>query len=171
VREVTSRSARRAPCQAEPGAWRVRAGGQEDVPALADAARRLLIELGATPPAPEAMRETARTMLADADAGALLLAESGRETIGFLGASFQSALRVPGAYALIQELWVHPRWRSREVGGELLAALFSAALARGVTRVEVGLPGESFPALCATEAFYAGNGFRRTGTRMRRLLG
>jgi hypothetical protein len=41
---------------------------------------------------------------------------------------------------------------------------------QGVSRIEVGLPKESFAAIRATEAFYLDNGFERLGPRMRRLV-
>jgi GNAT superfamily N-acetyltransferase len=77
---------------------------------------------------------------------------------------------VPGRYGTIQDLWVHPAWRSRAVGRELLAAFFELAREEGARRVEVGLPRESFEHLGATEAFYLANGFAPLGPRMRRKL-
>lgn len=162
---------RRARSHGRPHSCYVRAADEGDLPAIVAAVRNLLIELGATPAAAEPMREAAAAILAQPDLGVLLLAEIRGEPIGFLGVSWQSAVRVPGRYALIQELWVHSDWRRRDVGAELLAALFALAPTHGISRIEVGLPGDGFPELAATEAFYARNGFSRTGTRMRRLLG
>jgi GNAT superfamily N-acetyltransferase len=157
---------------AEPGAvcWYVRAAGDEDVPAVVSAVTALLLELGGTPPAAEAMGATARSLLADGDAGVLLVAEAGDTLVGMLGASWQTAIHVPGRYALIQDLWVHPSWRSRKIGADLLAALVDLAAGRQIMRVEVGLPQQGFATLGATEAFYRSNGFAALGPRMRRLL-
>ena len=71
---------------------------------------------------------------------------------------------------MIQDLWVDPDWRSRGVGAELVEAIVALARERGVGRIEVGLPRETFEAIEATEAFYLGNGFEHLGPRMRRLL-
>ncbi|HXB64855.1 MAG TPA: GNAT family N-acetyltransferase [Solirubrobacteraceae bacterium] len=90
--------------------------------------------------------------------------------VGVLAMSWQSAIHIPGRYALIQDLWVRPRWRGSGVGAGLLAALFALARARGAARVEVGLPRESFAGIAATEAFYVANGFTALGPRMRRDL-
>jgi GNAT superfamily N-acetyltransferase len=150
--------------------WSVRSAGPGDIAGIASAVGELLIELGASPPPSEAMQDATRTIVEHPDAGALLLAEVDREIIGMLGASWQNAVRVPGPYGLIQELWVHPRWRSQAIGAALLEALFERARGLGVTRVEVGLPGEGFSHLAATEAFYLNNAFTRNGVRMRRLL-
>jgi GNAT superfamily N-acetyltransferase len=87
-----------------------------------------------------------------------------------LGASWQRAIHVPGRYATIQDLWVDSAHRGNGVGAELVAELVRLAREQGVSRIEVGLPKESFAAIKATEAFYLGNGFEHLGPRMRRLL-
>ncbi|HUB37193.1 MAG TPA: GNAT family N-acetyltransferase, partial [Solirubrobacteraceae bacterium] len=73
-------------------------------------------------------------------------------------------------YGLIQDLWVDPGWRDRQVGRDLLAALVELAREREIGRLEVGLPPERFAGLKATEGFYLANGFTVLGTRMRRRV-
>ena len=115
------------------------------------------------------MQAATRALIEDRDAGAVLVAELDGELVGVLAASWQTAIHIPGRYALIQDLWVHPAWRSREIGGDLVRALCELAGDRQIERVEVGLPRDSFAGVHATEAFYLRNGFVRLGTRMRRL--
>jgi GNAT superfamily N-acetyltransferase len=157
--------------------WRVRGARNGDVPRVAAAVHALLRELGATPPPALAMQATARTLLEDPAAGAVLVAEAdgtprepGGALVGVLGLSWQTAIHAAGAYALIQDLWVHPAWRGLGVGGGLLRALYAHARERGVTRVEVGLPRPTFTGLAETEAFYLAHSFAPLGTRMRRAL-
>ncbi len=165
-----------APSEAGVGAgegsssWRVRGAAERDVPAVAAAVGELLGELGATPPPRSGIEAAARMLLDDPRAGALLVAEGDGAIVGVLGASWQSALHIPGRYALIQDLWVRPSWRGGGVGAGLLAALFQFARERGLARVEVGLPRDRFAGLAATEAFYLANGFVPLGARMRRSL-
>lgn len=149
---------------------RIRRATLEDVAAVAGAVGDLLVELGGKPAAPRELEDAARALVRDEDAGALLVADADGELVGVLGASWQHAMRIPGRYGLIQELWVHPLWRARTIGGDLVVALFELAREEGIERLEVGLPGERFPQLAATEAFYLNNGFTAIGTRMRRLL-
>lgn len=152
--------------------WWVRRASAPDAPGIAGAVGMLLAELGAAvaPPARE-LEAAASALAADERAGVLLLAESAEgRLVGLLGASWQLALRIPGEYGLIQELWVDPAWRGRAVGGALLAELVRIARERGVSRLEVGLPGERFARLEATRAFYLDNDFAGVGERMRRLL-
>jgi len=150
--------------------WNVGRAGHADTLGVVVAAQELLLELGATPPPAQALAQTVRELLDDDGAGALLVARTDRDVIGLLGASWQLAIHVPGQYATIQDLWVHPAWRSRSVGRELVTALVDACRARGITRIEVGLPRDGFRALEATEAFYLDNGFTPLGPRMRRVL-
>ncbi len=154
----------------ETRSWEIREAGQADVPAVAIAVGELLVELGAPPTVPAALEAPARALIDDASLGVLLVAEEASQIVGVLGVSWQVAIRIPGRYGLIQELWVHPSWRGRTIGGDLLTALFKLASDQQVARLEVGLPSERFAQRAATEAFYLNNGFTTIGTRMRRLL-
>jgi GNAT superfamily N-acetyltransferase len=150
--------------------WQVRAAGEQDVVAVSSAVAELLVELGGAPPAPPEMHAAARTLIEDPDAGAVLVAERDGALVGVIAASWQTAIHIPGRYALIQDLWVHPAWRSREIGADLVRALCGLASDRQIARIEVGLPRESFADIGATEAFYVRNGFTPLGPRMRRML-
>jgi GNAT superfamily N-acetyltransferase len=150
--------------------WEIRPAGQADVEAVAAGVRELLLELGGEPPEELAMQATVRALVDSPSAGIVLVAQAREELVGLLAASWQMAIHVPGSYALIQDLWVEPGWRSRALGGELMAALFELARARRMRRVEVGLPRESFARFAATESFYLRHGFVANGPRLRRSL-
>jgi GNAT superfamily N-acetyltransferase len=168
--EAAQTAAREPGAQVPSRQWRVRVATADDVDAIAVAVRDLLLELGGAPsPLPE-MRAATRELIDNPTAGVAVVAQADSGLVGVLAASWQLAIHVPGRYALIQDLWVDPAWRGRELGRELLAALFELARAGGCARVEVGLPRESFARFAATEAFYLGNGFEPNGPRMRRSL-
>jgi GNAT superfamily N-acetyltransferase len=150
--------------------WQARPASHDDVPAVAAAVSDLLVELGGKPAPIPALEEATKTLIDDPDAGAVLVVEDEGEIVGVIGVSWQHAIRIPGRYGLIQELWVHPSRRTKEIGGDLLLALFELAGERGVARIEVGLPSERYPHLAATESFYVNNGFTTIGLRMRRLV-
>jgi GNAT superfamily N-acetyltransferase len=149
---------------------RIRAASGDDAAAVAAAVEALLIELGGERPSTRALEAAARTLAEDSGAGALLVAECDGAIVGVLAASWQYAIHVPGRYGTVQDLWVHPEWRSRALGRELILALVRQAAEIGVPRLEVGLPQEGFAQLAATERFYRENGFTPLGPRMRRLL-
>lgn len=151
-------------------AWTVRRASHADALGVVVAVQELLLELGSTPPPSAAMEQAVRELIEAGDAGTVLVALAREEIVGVLAASWQLAIHVPGPYANIQDLWVHPAWRGRSIGADLLTALVDLARERGMTRIEVGLPRESFAAIGATEAFYRDNGFAALGPRMRRLL-
>jgi GNAT superfamily N-acetyltransferase len=160
-----------APAPARPAEpWYVRVACHQDVAQIAKAAAELLVELGGTPPARPAIQTATRALIEDSEAGALFVAEADGAIVGVLAASWQTAIHVPGRYALIQDLWVHPSWRSKAIGTMLLAALLDVMQERQIARVEVGLPQEGFARLPATQAFYRDNGFTPLGPRMRRVL-
>jgi branched-chain amino acid aminotransferase len=151
---------------------RVREASAAEVPEVAAAVEGLLVELGGRRPSRAEMEAEVRAIVLDPEAGVMLVADSEEEggIVGVLGASWCRAVHVPGRYAVIQDLWVHPEWRSRGVGAELVGAIAALCGERGVGRIEVGLPRESFEAIRATEAFYLANEFEPLGPRMRRLL-
>jgi GNAT superfamily N-acetyltransferase len=148
----------------------VREAGADDVEAVAAAVEALLLELGGRRPERSDLEAEVRALLDDPEGGSVLIAEADGTVVGVLSASWQRAIHVPGVYATIQDLWVDEDWRSRGVGAELVEAVASQARARGVSRLEVGLPRETFAAIASTESFYKRNGFEHLGPRMRRLL-
>lgn len=148
----------------------VREAEAADVEAVASAVESLLLELVGRRPERSELETEVRALLDDSEGGSVLIAEADGDVVGVLSASWQRAIHVPGIYATIQDLWVDEAWRSRGVGAELVEAIASQARARGVSRLEVGLPRETFAAIASTESFYRRNGFEHLGPRMRRLL-
>lgn len=148
----------------------VREAGAADVEGVATAVEALLAELGGRCPERSELEAEVRALLDEPEGGSVLIAEADERIVGILSASWQRAIHVPGVYATIQDLWVDEDWRSRGVGAELVEAIASQARTRGVGRLEVGLPRETFAAIASTESFYRRNGFEPLGPRMRRLL-
>jgi len=148
----------------------VREADAGDVEGVAAAVGSLLDELGGRSPSPGELQTEVRALLEEPAGGSVLIAEADGSIVGVLSASWQRAIHVPGVYATIQDLWVDEAWRSRGVGAELVEAIASQARTRGVSRLEVGLPRETFAAIASTESFYRRNGFEHLGPRMRRLL-
>jgi GNAT superfamily N-acetyltransferase len=153
---------------------RVRCAVDADARPVAEAVRELLVELGGTPPDVVTMETAARTVIAEEDAGVVLVAEradGGGAAAGVLAASWITTIHAGGLYGLIQDLWVDRTLRGAGVGTLLVAELCAVAEARGAGRIEVGIPRESFTGLAATRRFYEREGFDVVGARMRRRLG
>lgn len=151
--------------------WTVGLATPCDVPGVAHGVARLLEELGAAPPSTERMEDAARVVVHDPSVGSLLIATADDAVVGLLGSSWRTAVHRCGRYAVIEELWVDPAWRSLAVGRSLVEALVDGVLPReGIECVEVGLPRPTFPTIEATAAFYRSCGFSPVGPRMRRVL-
>jgi len=148
----------------------VRAASGEDAAGVASAIEALLAELGGERPSTTELEAAIRELAESPDAGVLLVADADEGIVGVLAASWQYAIHVPGRYGTIQDLWVHPEWRGRAIGRELILSLVREADGQGVRRLEVGLPQQSFAQIDSTERFYRENGFTPLGPRMRRLL-
>jgi GNAT superfamily N-acetyltransferase len=164
-----SRSGRLA-LVAEPRSWTVGRASRDDVEGVVVAVQELLLELGGTPAAGSELERAARELIGDPESGVVFVARAGDEVVGMLAASWQLAMHVPGRYATVQDLWVHPAWRSGSIGRELMDSLVQLVRGLGMERIEVGLPRERFRSIQATEAFYLANGFELLGPRMRRRL-
>jgi GNAT superfamily N-acetyltransferase len=150
----------------------VREATEADAPVAAAAISELLVELSGGGPMVAEVEQATVELVRDRGMGALLVAEAGSEDglVGVLAASWQHAIHVPGRYGTIQDLWVHPDWRSKGVGHDLVEAFCELARDVGAKRIEVGLPREDFERIDATTAFYRANGFEHLGPRMRRKL-
>src|SRR3954465_7534201 len=148
----------------------VREAGLGDVEGVATAVESLLAALDGRMPSRAQMEAEVQALLDDPQGGSVLIAEADGKIVGVLTASWQRAIHVPGVYATVQDLWVDEAWRSRGVGAELVEAIASQARTRGVSRLEVGLPRETFAAIASPEAFSRRNGFEPLGPRLRRLL-
>jgi GNAT superfamily N-acetyltransferase len=149
---------------------RVRPARADDVEAVVEGLERLLHELSGDAPGRGQMRAAVGALINDPELGCLLLAEAHGKVIGFLAASWQFALHIPGRYCILQDLWVVPEWRSRGIGGALLRGLHDTMAEREIDRVEVGLPSARFVSVAATKAFYLNNGYSLIGSRMRRTV-
>lgn len=154
----------------------IRRADASDVPYLDDAVGRLIAELRAVPyqePDPsDAQRSEAALSLVRGEfpgSAHVAVGEAGRR-LGIITASYQSAIRTGGRYALIQELWVASSARGLGVGSALVTALCAAAGASGSRVVEVGLPRPASPVFAQTRSRYTRWGFEELGPRMRRSL-
>ena len=88
--------------------------------------------------------------------------------IGVITLTIQEAIHVGGAYVLIQDLWVHPNYRSHGVGAKLIEAVETYSRERKLTDLEVCLPRHRFPNFPRTYHFYESCGFAEIGPRMRK---
>jgi diamine N-acetyltransferase len=80
----------------------------------------------------DAAERALRELLALPDAGAVWLAESGTEPVGYLAITYGFSLEYHGRDAFIDELYVAPAARGRGIGREAIRVAEAACRARGV---------------------------------------
>ena len=99
----------------------------------------------------------------------IALDEASGTAIGVATLCESRSLYAQGIFGIIQEFYVSPQWRSREVGAHLVEACVAHGRASGWRRLELATP--PLPEFARTVSFYKDNGFEPTGGRkMRRLL-
>lgn len=132
-----------------------------DRDAVVDLVRKLLAELGGTPPPAEDM-SSVFDRFAGGEAGFIVMGENGGAAVAVCTVSFVEALRSVGRYGIIQEMFVEPDARSTGVGIAVLRFALEQAVERGCRMVELGTPfGER------QIRFYERAGFTNVGARLR----
>ena len=145
-------------------ATNVRIATEADRNAVVDLVRKLLAELGGSPPSADAMGEVYQRFTGGGgDAGFVVLGETGGEATAVCTVSFVDALRSSGRYAIIQEMFVEPAQRSTGVGMEALRFALDQAVSHGCRMVELGTPFHGERQI----QFYQRAGFTNVGARLR----
>jgi len=136
------------------------------VAGTADEARCLeLIETLTSQPRDSAWSDTFRALL-DRDRGEVLVAQEAASLLGVATVSYNLAIRYGGEYAQLEELFVDPAARGKNVGGLLVEAAVLHARTRGCAEFGLYL-------LESTEhnrPFYEKYGFEFIGSEMRQRL-
>ena len=144
-------------------ATNVRIATAADRDAVVNLVRKLLTELGAAPPAAEAMSPVFDRFFASGDGGFVALGEADGVFAAVCTVSYVEALRSVGRYAIIQEMYVEPGSRSTGVGMDVLRFALQYAVAQGCAMVELGTPFHGERQI----QFYERAGFSNVGARLR----
>lgn len=124
---------------------------------------KLLAELGGTPPSAADIAPVYDRLIADTGDGFIVVGEDRGELVAVCTVSFLPALRTRGRYAIIQEMFVEPAFRSAGVGRDVLNFALKHAAANGCDTVELGTPYEGERQI----QFYRRAGFTEVGARLR----
>lgn len=141
----------------------VRLASRADRDAVVDLVGRLLAELGGTPPPAEEMAPVFEQLVNGEGGGFVTLGVSHGRPIAVCTVSYLQAMRTRGRYAIIQEMYVEPGWRSTGVGMEALKFALEYAAANGCQTVELGTPYHGDRQI----QFYRRAGFTEVGARLR----
>ncbi|MBL4762150.1 MAG: GNAT family N-acetyltransferase [Gammaproteobacteria bacterium] len=91
----------------------------------------------------------------------VLAAFDDNQIVGFGAICESHSLYAEGAFGIIQEFYVIPEYRSKEVGKSLLREIIKFAKTKGWKRLELCTP--PIPEFDRTVEFYQSNGFKITG--------
>ncbi|MEJ1353317.1 MAG: GNAT family N-acetyltransferase [Candidatus Sedimenticola sp. (ex Thyasira tokunagai)] len=83
------------------------------------------------------------------------------EIIGFGTICESYSIYAEGAYGIIQEFYIIPKYRSRNIGSELVKEIIKFAKSKEWKRIELCSP--PIPEFERTVKFYQSNGFKITG--------
>ena len=124
--------------------FQIRAATRGDLDQLCTLASELLINIHAEGNAEDA-RRVFEHIMNSADLGRIVVAATNEGTLcGYGYASYEWRAEFGGETMDIVALFVSPQWRSKGVGGSLVAALVEIARQRGIRRVSAEVhPGNS----------------------------
>jgi GNAT superfamily N-acetyltransferase len=91
----------------------------------------------------------------------VMAAYDGNRIIGFGAICESYSLYAEGAFGIIQEFYVMPGYRSKEIGKSLIAEIVKFAIGKEWKRLELCTP--PIPEFDRTVEFYQSNGFNITG--------
>ena len=140
--------------------FQIRAVSPQDMDQLCGLASELLANIRAEGTAEDA-RRVFEHIMNSADLGFIVVAETKGTLCGYAYASYEWRAEFGGETMDIIALFVSPQWRSKGVGGSLIAALVENARQRGIRRVSA----EVHPGNSAIERTLESSGFdpeRRT---------
>ena len=140
--------------------FQIRLATADDMDQLCGLASELLTNIRAEGNADDA-RRVFEHIMNSTDLGRVVVAESKGTLCGYAYASYEWRAEFGGETMDIVALFVSPQWRSKGVGGSLIAALLETARERGIRRVSA----EVHPGNAAIERTLDSSGFdpeRRT---------
>ncbi|MBD3921698.1 GNAT family N-acetyltransferase [Paenibacillus sp. PR3] len=153
--------------------WIVRPAVKTDEHEVLEAIRSLCAELREKPDVklPASASDVFQRIINNTITGAVFIAETTEgNLVGCATVSVQEVIFRGGPYALIQELWVHPSYRSLSVGAALVRSVEGYCRKHSLKRLEVCLPDESFVTFDKTLKFYGRVGFAENGPYMAKVV-
>ncbi len=156
-------------------AYQIRSAELTDIHGIVAGVCSLVAEIRGTPEfqLPATAAEVCQRVIEGKYPGAIFVANPQGDNdsiIGLITLTVQETIHVGSSYLLIQELWVHPEYRSQNIGDNLIQAVETYSRQQGISRIEVCLPTHEFPSFSNTYHFYQKSGFEDFGPRMRKML-
>jgi len=101
------------------------------------------------------------------DSGVVVLAKLNSEIVGFISLIESNAIYAGGKFGIINELYVHPEYRSSGIGAKLIGYVQKSSENKNWTRLELSTPDEL--EWHRTIMFYEKEGFETVGLKMKKM--
>lgn len=155
--------------------WIIRSAHQEDCHNVLQGISYLLAELRHVDEValPVESAQAYQNIIDHPDQGAIWIAETPNSLssiAGLITVCIVNSIHVGGEYALIQELWVHPDFRSSGIGEQLIKHVEQYCEEKDIVNIEVCIPKRSFVNFNKTHLFYMNNGFEELGPRLKKRV-
>lgn len=155
--------------------YQIRSAELTDIHGIVAGVCSLVAEIRGTPEfqLPATAAEVCQRLIEGKYPGAIFVANPQGDNdslIGLITLTVQETIHVGSSYLLIQELWVHPDYRSQNIGDNLIQTVETYSRQQGISRIEVCLPTHEFSSFSNTYHFYQKSGFEDFGPRMRKML-
>jgi ribosomal protein S18 acetylase RimI-like enzyme len=110
---------------------------------------------------PDARRQSRglRLILNQPEVGLIYCATNGKSVVGMVSMLFTVSTAEGGRAAWLEDMVVHPNWRGKSIGGQLLHEAINRVRATGCTRIMLLTDSTNSPAI----HFYEKAGFIRSG--------
>ncbi|HEV3330747.1 MAG TPA: GNAT family N-acetyltransferase [Bryobacteraceae bacterium] len=113
----------------------IRPAAPDDIPRLSELLGLLFAQEADFTPDPQRQARGLSLVIANAEIGRVFCAAHSETVIGMVSILFTVSTAEGGRAAWLEDMIVHPEWRGRGVGQQLLAHAISQAQAAGCSRV------------------------------------
>ncbi len=131
---------------------------EADIPALCGLLGELFAQESEFTPDAEAQRRGIARVLADPDAGTVLVAVEDEKVVGMVSLLYTTSTALGAPVALLEDMVVTPAARGRGIGTMLLQGAYQAARMHGCRRITLLTDADN----AAAQRFYARHGFQRS---------
>ncbi|WP_281886574.1 GNAT family N-acetyltransferase [Paenibacillus sp. YYML68] len=146
----------------------IQKANKEDSHIVAGMVARLLSELTAKELEKATYIKTCEELFEVPDIYSCYIALDNQECVGTVAVSESCSIYAGGRFGIIQELYVLPEYRSKNIGHLLIDNIVELAKVRGWKRIEVGTPD---PVIWnRTIEFYKREGFSEVGLKLKMVF-
>ncbi len=145
---------------------KIRKAEQTDLELIYELIKKLLIELGEEASSLSYITtDTIRQLMQSSRTSVLLAVNENNNVLGYVTLTETQAIYAGGSYGVIDEMYIEPEFRNKEIGKSLINAIKDIGNQKGWKRIDVTAPTEK--RWERTVKFYEREGFIFTGPKLK----